>query len=149
MRPLITYGVFCGFSVRFVCDRRCEKAWGMNSRPYRAFPEVSAEGVALMVAAGITRGDDFHEYLADGEVDEAPANPGTYEADHGKPMHPAQHNKWCVRECERCETVDPGKPLYVHDFTKRVPNLSVEYLARAHPERLVQVQEDEADVVKE
>lgn len=150
MKPLITYGFFCGFRVRFVCDRKCEKAWGMNSRPRKEMVEVSQEGLELMTEASIFRGDDLHEYLADGELGEAPENPGTYEGDDRKPLPPVDsHNRWCVRECERCETADPGKPLYVHDFSRRVPNLQVEYLAQHHPELVIEVKEEDADIAKD
>jgi hypothetical protein len=56
--------------------------------------------------------DDF-AWLADGELGDAPADPGTYEglAMEGKPATvtgPDDLNRWCVRECERMSVSEPG-----------------------------------------
>ena len=41
----------------------------------------------------------------------APANPGTSEGGHLKPVHPDDRlNKWCCRECERCISADYRGP---------------------------------------
>ena len=89
------------------CDRNCRKAWGINARPRT---QLSAD-------------DDDYAFLADDELSDAPADPGTYEGGHGKPRSPDHFpNKWCVRECERCEMVRPGEDLILPDFTKRVYN---------------------------
>jgi len=41
--------------------------------------------------------------------DTAPTDPGTYEGEHGKPASLAEaHNKWCARECERCQILARG-----------------------------------------
>lgn len=96
---------------KVACDRRCEKAWGINNRPR---VQLSANE------------DDF-AYLADGELSEAPADPGTCEGGHAKPDSPAEFpNKWCVRECERCALSAPGEwmlPLALPDFSRRRYNL--------------------------
>ena len=68
------------------CDSKCEKAWGRNSRP----------------TLGLNPESD--DYLPDDQLGIAPADPGTYEGGVGKPSDPSQFpNKWCVRECERCQ----------------------------------------------
>jgi hypothetical protein len=68
---------YAGVPTAIVCDGRCEKAWGLSSRP---------------MLSG--------EYLRDDELGEAPIDPGTYEGECGKPTD-RKHNKWCARECER------------------------------------------------
>lgn len=96
---------------RVACDRLCSKAWGVNSRPR------------------VQMGDDADDYaiLADDELGEAPADPGTYEGGHAKPTSPDQFpNKWCVRECERCAISAPGQhelPLKLPDFGRRKLNM--------------------------
>lgn len=98
---------FFGQTAKVDCDRNCAKAWGRSSRPKVQLSDDE---------------DDF-AYLADGELGDAPANPGTYEGDHAKPTSPDQFpNKWCVRECERCAMSKPGesdKPIAVPAFTMR------------------------------
>lgn len=70
------------------CDARCEKAWGINTRPKRMLGED----------------EDDYVFLADDELGEAPTNPGTYEGPDGKPGPDDERlNKWCARECERSE----------------------------------------------
>lgn len=93
-----------------VCDRRCDKAWGVNGR--RADTGSSIEFDQ----------DDDVVYLADGEVGDAPRDPGTYEGGQGKPMFPDEHNKWCLRECERSSVIEVGEPIRIHDFGHRLYN---------------------------
>lgn len=69
-----------------VCDKKCEKAWGVSSRP-----KVNLD----------SQNPDDIVYMADSDLGEAPRDPGTYEGGHGKPFNPDEHNKWCVRQCER------------------------------------------------
>lgn len=92
------------------CDRNCAKAWGIADRP------------RVMLSDDV----DDYELLADEELGEAPADPGTYEGGYGKPDSPNEFpNKWCVRACERCVISEPGKwalPLVLPDFTKRRRN---------------------------
>ncbi len=81
--------------IAVACDIKCHKAWGINSRPRVTF--------------GTADDNDF-AYVPDDELDIAPADPGTYEGGHSKPRTPEQRmNKWCVRECERCISVDMGE----------------------------------------
>jgi len=93
-----------------VCDRRCDKAWGVNGR--RADNASSIE---------FDQDDDI-VYLADGETGTAPRDPGTYEGGQAKPFHPDRHNKWCLRECERCSVVEAGEAIRIHDFAHRQYN---------------------------
>lgn len=96
------------------CDRQCIKAWGISNRP-----RVQLSG-----------DEDDYAYLADGELGEAPADPGTYEGRDAKPASPAEFpNKWCVRECERCVMSKPGQfqgPVELRDFSKRLYNLGAD-----------------------
>jgi len=105
---MITY---FGEPARVACDELCSKAWGINSRP----------------KVQLSDDEDDYAFLADGELPEAPADPGTYEGGQGKPSS-AQYfpNKWCVRECERCRMTPPehpNDPLILLDFSKRVYNI--------------------------
>ena len=103
---------YFGQPARVNCDRQCQKAWGINSRPRVQLSEA----------------EDDYAFLADGELGEAPADPGTYEGSHGKPTSPAQFpNKWCVRECERCSMTnfgDPDAPIELPDFSGRIKNIN-------------------------
>ena len=83
------------------CDGKCNKAWGLNSRPIKNQEEVNKDlnsGNELLMVDYI--------YFEDDELGEAPINPGTYEGGEGKPISPNDFpNKWCVRECERCKMI--------------------------------------------
>lgn len=93
---------FFGVPLLLVCDGNCAKAWGINLRPKNA----------------LSLDEDDYEYLADGELGIAPADPGSYEGGHGKPSSPAGKNKWCARECERSKMIEDSLP----NFTVRVSN---------------------------
>lgn len=107
-QPVINY---CGQPCRVACDRRCDKAWGISSRPREQ----------------LSVNEDDYAFLADHEFGTAPVDPGTYEGEHGKPKSPSEFpNKWCVRECERCVKSKPGEshlPLELPSFAERVPNI--------------------------
>lgn len=94
-----------------VCDGVCSKAWGINNRPRIQLSD---------------KADDY-EFLSDGEVGDAPINPGTWEGGHSKPTHKNQRlNKWCARECERSLLVERDDELYgfeLEDFSKRIKNI--------------------------
>jgi hypothetical protein len=96
---------------KVACDRRCEKAWGINNRP----------------SVQLSDDEDDFAYLADDELGLAPVNPGSYEGGHAKPHSPDEFpNKWCVRECERCSMSQPGEymlPLKLKRFDKREYNI--------------------------
>lgn len=103
---------YFGKDTRVVCDRNCAKAWGINNRP-----ELQ-----------LSDDEDDTVYLADGELGEAPADPGTYEGGYGKPSSPDHFpNKWCVRECERSAMTpydgDWRDPVPVPSFEKRAFNM--------------------------
>jgi len=106
---LITY---FGQLAKVNCDGNCKKACGLNGRPK---VQLSAD-------------EDDYAFLADDELGEAPADPGTYEGNDAKPESAAGFpNKWCVRECERCARSKPGEcdlPLAIKSFSKRVYNLN-------------------------
>lgn len=99
--------VYCGDNVITVCDLKCEKAWGITNRPKLELKDD----------------EDDYVYLADVELENAPDDPGTYEGSDGKPFKPTKHNKWCIRECERCVMFDLGEDLWVPDFSKRYYNI--------------------------
>ena len=100
---------FFGQAAKVACDGRCSKAWGINTRPSVQLSDDE---------------DDFY-WIPDGELPDAPADPGTTEGAHAKPLvvqSAADMNKWCVRECERCAMSDPGAvdaPLKLRDFSQR------------------------------
>jgi hypothetical protein len=102
---------YFGQPCKIACDRNCAKAWGLNNRPKERLS---------------SNPDDF-AFLADSELGEAPADPGTYEGGHAKPLSPDGFpNKWCVRECERCAMSKPGQsthPLALETFESRVFNI--------------------------
>jgi hypothetical protein len=91
------------------CDANCGKAWGVNNRPQIALDPNDEDDIA---------------YLADGELDDAPADPGTYEGGQGKPQTPDQRlNKWCARECERSIMVNAKEGVKaLPDYSKRFYN---------------------------
>jgi hypothetical protein len=103
--------LFAGQLAKVNCDERCEKAFGVSERPTHR----------------LSKKEDDWEYLADHEVGEAPEDPGTSEGGHRKPINKQGiPNKWCIRECERCNMSRLGKheePLPIIDFTKRIHNL--------------------------
>ena len=104
--------VYFGRSVVTACDARCDKAWGIADRP-----RVQLD----------PHDEDDYEYLSDGELGEAPDDPGTYEGGHGKPScydEPLEHrlNKWCVRACERSVIRPRGVPIDLPDFSTRRSN---------------------------
>lgn len=88
---LITY---FGQRAKVACDRKCHKAWGTHSRP----------------RVQLSDDDDDYAFLADDELGDAPADPGTYEGGSAKPTNPDEFpTRWCVRECERCSMSKPGE----------------------------------------
>jgi len=98
---MITEITYCGQKAIVYCDKKCDKAWGINSRP-------------------IVKENGSEYYKNDNELDNAPKNPGTYEGGIGKAMFPESHNKWCVRECERSSLNRPGSVIIKSDFSKRI-----------------------------
>lgn len=105
MEKIITY---LRQDLKVGCDQKCNKAWGINSRPKIEFDENDP---------------DDYAYLSDNELGEAPEDPGTYECEHTKPTDEKQiPNKWCVRECERCARSKSSElhlELDLPDYSKR------------------------------
>lgn len=108
MEKIITY---FGQKCKVNCDEKCNKAWGINNRPYKQLSD----------------NEDDIVWLSDNELNEAPEDPGTYEGGDAKPTSKDQiPNKWCVRECERCAKSSPGewnKSLEKRDFSDRIYNM--------------------------
>lgn len=112
MELLLTEGLFFAEQAILICDGKCSKAWGWNNRPRI---ELSDD-------------PDNIVWLADGELGDAPDDPGTYEGGHAKPTtRDERHNKWCWRECERSCMVDPGggqgMVFELEDYSQRVYNI--------------------------
>jgi hypothetical protein len=111
VRPEVFSRPLRGMPGTLACDGKCNKAWGINQRP------------KVWLSTDI---DDSVE-LADDELGEAPVDPGTYEGGCGKPENAesgADMNKWCARECERSEHIEPKKPVVVRDLSVRRPNIT-------------------------
>ena len=101
--------LFFGQRVVLACDGNCNKAWGMNTRPRVDLDEGNP--------------DDFY-WLADGELGDAPQDPGTYEGGRGKPERDQRlESKWCARECERSRIFAPHEPIDLPDFSARLYNI--------------------------
>jgi hypothetical protein len=102
------------------CDNNCRKAWGINLRPRVYFDRsgrvLGFESLWHKVRVPKAEEDlDNFAYVPDHLLADAPADPGSYEGGQGKP--PADYppcedklNKWCVRECERNQITECGKP---------------------------------------
>ena len=92
------------------CDGNCSKAWGINGRPR---VELSADD------------PDDYAFLADGELGDAPCDPGTYDGLEmtGKPLTEGDRlNKWCARSCERSAIIEDAECT---DIAAQLPDLSV------------------------
>lgn len=104
--------IYYGQIAKIACDEKCEKAWGISSRPTIQLDEND---------------EDDYVYLSDDELGVAPVDPGTYEGGDAKPVSKEERmNKWCIRECERCCMSNPSefyKPIELEDFSKRVYNI--------------------------
>jgi hypothetical protein len=113
---LLTEITYFGKPCLVTCDHNCKKAWGMNGRD-------ADEGTQIVFDED---DPDDMAYVEDSKVGDAPDDPGTYEGignDGGKPMHPDLHNKWCARECERSQFIEPGEQIEVRDFTQPFYNI--------------------------
>ena len=81
--------VYLGKACTIMCDGKCDKAWGVHSRPWGDFEKTVV--------------------IPDNELGIAPEDPGTYEGSDGKPVNASSSddmNRWCARECERCVVQD-------------------------------------------
>lgn len=105
---LVKFVLYFDQAAVFACDARCDKAWGTADRPHTR----------------LSQDEDDIEWLADGELGEAPKYPGTWEGEHTKPTDPDQRmNKWCCRACERSVMCRPGEIIKLPDFSRRVQNM--------------------------
>jgi len=128
MKKIITY---CGQKAKVNCDNNCKKAFGSNTRPrvYAEIPSVvfGINGTSIYPDVDLKDEDDW-AYLSDEELGEAPKCNGHYEGGQSKPRREDEKpNKWCVRECERCNMSMPGKfdeKLGIKLFEKRYHNIS-------------------------
>jgi hypothetical protein len=93
------------------CDARCDKAWGVNGRRVRA-------GNTIQMS------DDEEDvvYLADHETGTSPFQGMTCVEDGTKPTTRSDHNRWCLRECERSRVVEVGEQIAAPDFGTRLYN---------------------------
>lgn len=118
------------------CDMKCNKAWGIPGRPHIYLQDPKQEIYGLGYKEGMLWMDDegFDEndivFLSDDELGDAPYETGTWEGGHGKPtieeMKKYDHNKWCVRACERCGITEKGNPdgeIKIKDWSKRRYNI--------------------------
>lgn len=115
--------VYFGQKTTVICDGRCDKAWGINSRPQLFYME-SGEPPRKLKADEEPLDYDDNIFVGDDELGTAPADPGTYEGGHGKPSatpldDSSSLNKWCVRECER-SAIDAKTPP---DLLHPLPNI--------------------------
>lgn len=123
-----SFGTYFWEPIVLACDGNCGKAWGGSNRPrlYRTVNGTYEQVEDSFDESVVPDGDDFC-YLADDELGEAPADPGTYEGIpwEGKPAFAQddKHNKWCARACERCEMESSLEDVELHDFTKRLYNI--------------------------
>lgn len=91
------------------CDARCDKAWGVSSRPRRQLSEDP----------------DDYEFLSDSEVGVAPEDLGTYEGPDAKPVDPEDRlNRWCFRQCERSVSSNGNEIVQLPDFSQPRRNIT-------------------------
>ena len=101
--------IYFGKKVKLICDGKCDKAWGGNTRPKIQLDKDD---------------EDDYVYLSDGELGIAPEFPGTSEGGCVKPLNKEDRlNKWCCRECERSSICKDGEELIVSDYSVRVYNI--------------------------
>lgn len=135
MSVLITRGLYFGGDMIMVCDRQCDKAWGeIRPRVYVQDPEQKVYGYDEnnedweMYPDNEVLDIDNWAYLADSELGIAPDSNGVWEGGDGKPEAPVtKHNKWCARNCERCEMIflkdlPTGESAEGNDLSKRFYN---------------------------
>lgn len=100
--------LYCGQTLVAACDGRCDKAWGINTRP----------------RVSLSDDPDDYVWVADSALGTAPEDPGTYEGMDGKPTEPGDRlNRWCVRECERSRMKRPGELIELPDMEQPRPNM--------------------------
>lgn len=103
--------IWFGKEAIIACDEKCEKAWGINTRPKIQLDDND---------------EDDYAYLSDNELGLAPIDPLTYECSCAKPIDKEDRlNKWCCRECERCfkSTINKLDTISLENFDVRVYNI--------------------------
>lgn len=136
---LVTRGLYFGSDVLLICDMECDKAWGINNRPriwvedenQTIYPNSNYHDIQQNPNAPKINDIDNYVHLADGELGIAPRDAGTYEGSDAKPYKPSIHNKWCARECERCNMIGLrdlpiGESETLRDYSKRHYNMRQE-----------------------
>lgn len=111
--------IWMGSAAVLACDGNCAKAWGIQQRPKVELDPADEDDVA---------------WLADDELGEAPADPGTREGGHGKPVSPDAMNKWCARECERSDLAPTVETVRLHNFAQRLFNKPSKHRSRPNVE---------------
>ena len=128
--------IYFGKKTFLACDEKCNKAWGINSRP-EVYLQCTTPDVIFKTKENrypkefIEGGNvDDSAWLSDNELGEAPIDPGTYEGNDGKPTEDSEKlNKWCCRECERsvmCNTLEEAQAEALkksQEFQSRVYNI--------------------------
>ncbi len=105
--------IYFGQPMKVGCDGKCHKAWGIQGRP----------------RIRVGKDEDDVVFLSDLELGMAPEEPGTWEGFEmcGKPTYSEDKlNKWCVRNCERCERSEIGQPeqeLELPNWDERMYNI--------------------------
>lgn len=99
------------------CDGRCDKAWGIQARPRK---KLSAD-------------EDDYVYKPDSALGRAPAPGKTAILSEGGDIKPSasalgendgdRMNRWCARQCERCERCKPEEPIKLRDMEHPEPNI--------------------------
>ncbi len=105
-----------GRSLVIACDGRCDKAWGINGRPRTLLSD--------------TNPDDY-VYQGDDELGTAPGPGSTRGLSEGGDLKPSaslltdgeRMNKWCFRECERCDSFEVGQEIRLRDMRRPKPNI--------------------------
>ena len=115
--PYVKAIIYFGQPCALACDGNCGKAWGINNRP----------------RVQLSTDPDDYAFLADGELGDAPTDPGTYEGRDGKPQGRDYLNKWCARECERSAIADQWQLVELRDFSRRLYNLPSSEPVAAQP----------------
>ncbi|HDR9105393.1 TPA: hypothetical protein QDB04_002234 [Burkholderia vietnamiensis] len=93
-----------GRQMKVGCDGNCGKAWGLSARPRIRLDFLDPEDIA---------------FLADSELDQAPADPGAFSGYRKPAEGPAGINKWCALECERSTICGLGHQPEISDFSER------------------------------
>ncbi|MBP1309209.1 hypothetical protein JOD82_002229 [Paenibacillus sp. 1182] len=102
-----------GMKVMIGCDAKCDRAFGINGRPKEQLSDDP----------------DDYAFLSDDKAGVAPESGKTKIVSEGgdmKPVKPEERlNRWCCRECERCEMGAIGEEIWLKDWSKPVYNMMI------------------------